>query len=70
MFHRYAGDTTRQRQQSVKTFDLVGTQSMIVSGINLGKLVKDFNLCVDHKINRTYKEVQSEIPVLIKLINE
>ena len=43
---------------------------MIVSGINLGKLVKDFNLCIDHKINRTYKEVQSEIPVLIKLINE
>ena len=57
MFHRYAGDTTRQRHQSVKTFDLYGTQSMIISGINLGKLVKDFNLCVDNKVNRTYKEV-------------
>ena len=70
MFHRYAGNTTRSRQQPIKTFDLVGTQSMIISGINLGKLVKDFDLCVNNKIGRTLKEVQSEIPTLIKLINE
>ena len=43
---------------------------MIISGINLGKLVKDFNLCVDSRANRPLKEVQAEIPVLIKLINE
>ena len=42
IFGRYAGNTTRQRQQSIQTFDLVGAQSMIISGINLGKMIKDF----------------------------
>ena len=42
IFNRYAGDTSRQRQHSVRTFDLVGAQSRIVSGINLGKMIKDF----------------------------
>ena len=70
MFHRYAGDTNRARQQSVKTFDLVGTQNLIVSGIGLGKLVKDFNLCVDNELGRSLKEVQAEVPTLVKLINE
>ena len=43
---------------------------MIISGINLGKMIKDFQLCVDPSCNRTLKEVQSEIPLLIKLVNE
>ena len=54
----------------MQTFDLVGTQSMIISGISLGKMIKDFQLCVDPSCNRSLKEVQAEMPLLIKLVNE
>ena len=70
IFNRYAGDTTRQRNNVVKTFDLVGAQSRIISGINLGKMVKDFSLCINPYFHRNLREVQAEIPILIKLVNE